>query len=122
MADRRYRKATLPSTQTDPNHLAIGGEIDIYTVDQFARLLSRWSPPGAALLDLSTVSLFTAAAYRTLVGATGRYDGRLTVLVSPVVARVLAICGPDIGATVVDTASVTRFVAQKQPPIRCCQA
>ena len=94
------------TAQAPPTLVAVAGEIDIATVTTLRRhLLSL--PDCSTILDLSEVSLLSAAGLTALVDLHDRLtraDARLALAAaSPSVRRVLTITGLDDTMTLADT-------------------
>ncbi|MDP9797089.1 anti-anti-sigma factor [Catenuloplanes nepalensis] len=83
-------------TEVDGDKLSIrvSGEVDMSTADRLYATATATGPRAAFLtLDLRPVSFFDSAAIHALVRIAEHYAGRLSVLPSRQVRRVLEISG-----------------------------
>jgi anti-anti-sigma factor len=83
--------------------VAAAGEIDIQTIETLARVLDV-DLPATTVLDLSDVTLLSAAGLRVLLAAAARADAerrRIRVVAhNPCVVRALQLTGLDLRAPV----------------------
>ncbi len=72
--------------------VTVTGEVDMATADELFRAATP-ATVAAATVDLRAVTFFDSAAIHTLIRLADRYPGRLTVVPSSRVLRVLEISG-----------------------------
>jgi anti-anti-sigma factor len=70
----------------------VSGEVDMSTADAMFRTATR-DGAAAATLDLTEVTFFDSAAIHALIRLADHYPGKLEVIPSPQVLRVLDISG-----------------------------
>ncbi|WP_446213198.1 STAS domain-containing protein [Micromonospora sp. IBSANI012] len=76
----------------DHLHVVVTGEVDMATADTMLQAALR-EPAARVTLDLRAVTFFDSAAIHAVVQLAQRVPGRLAVLPSRQVARVLEISG-----------------------------
>lgn len=75
--------------------LVVAGELDIATAPEFRERCARELGNGAQLivLDLSKVTFMDSSGLHALLGAHKNDSGRLRIIISPAVTRVIDISG-----------------------------
>lgn len=91
------------TTEIDGDHVrvAVAGEVDMATADALVQAATR-DDAKMITLDLRRVTFFDSAAIHAVLGLANRHPGRLAVIPSHQVRRVLDIAGlgdqPWLGA------------------------
>jgi anti-anti-sigma factor len=82
------------SAEVDGDHLrvVVRGEVDLATADTMYQAALR-EPAHRLTLDLRAVTFFDSAAVHAVIQLAGRFPGRLVVLPSRQVRRVLDVSG-----------------------------